>query len=101
PRSFFWASVRDWYFVRMGPCTVYGVPLAPLIWVEGPAAVVVVVAEDVSDDDDAADEEAEDDDPLVLFLRLHAEPANAKAAIAMMTAAVPFVISRISFLSIG
>jgi hypothetical protein len=85
----------------MGPCTVYGVPLAPLIWVDGPAGVVAAAADEVSDeaDDDAAEVLAEDEDPLLLLLWLHAEPINPNAAIAMENAAVRFVISRISFLS--
>ncbi|WP_293340599.1 hypothetical protein [Mycobacterium sp.] len=79
---------------------MYGVPLAPFIWVEGPAGVVAGEADEVSDEagDDAAEVLAEDEDPLLL-LWLHAEPTNPNAAIAMENAAVRFVISRISFLS--
>jgi len=77
---------------------VYGVPLAPLIWVDGPAAVVVAAAGEVSDVD-VADVVAEGDVPLVVLVLWHAEPSSANATIAMENAAVRFVISRISFLS--
>jgi hypothetical protein len=61
----------------------------------GVAAAADVVGEAITDD---TAEDAEVAVPLVL-VRLHADPIKAKPAIAMENAAVPLVISRISFLS--
>jgi hypothetical protein len=82
----------------MGPSTVYGVPLAPGIWVEvGPAAGLLVADEDIMDEDiaDVVDE-------LVASLDLfawHPEPIRANPAIAAVNATVRLVITRITFLS--
>jgi hypothetical protein len=77
---------------------VYGVPLAPGIWVEvGLAAALLVADEDIVDED-VADVVAE----LVASVDLvawHPAPISANAAIAAENAAVCLGIARIIFLS--
>src|ERR1700683_3223464 len=91
PSAFRVAASRDRYLARIGPSTVYCVPLAPAICVEvgAVADVPVAIAEVVGE--------------LVVWPVLvgwlHPAPISATAAVAADKTAVRFVIECISFLS--
>src|SRR5271163_3898400 len=91
PSAFRLAASRDRYLARIGPSTVYSVPLAPAICVEVGAAADVPVA--------IADEVAELAVWPALVAWLHPAPIRATAAVAADKTAVRFVIECISFLS--
>src|ERR1700733_158774 len=89
PSAFRVAASRDWYFARIGPSTVYSVPLAPAICVEVGAADPVATAELVG----------ELVVEPVLLSWLQPGPISATAAAAADKTAVRFAIECISFLS--
>src|ERR1700743_1766206 len=100
PKSFRAFSSRDWYFVRIGPCTVYGCPFAPVIWVVLAAALAVVVADvptlpevEVAADEAGAAVELPASPDLCAS---HPAPTTAKAAIVTEAVAVRIAFARIS-----
>src|SRR5262249_46012792 len=97
PRSLRAFSSSDWYLARMGPSTVYAVPLAPVICVVVGAAPWAVVVHDPAAGDDVAVVVAEPVVSLDLVAWLHPAPISANAVIAAENVAVRFV-ARISFL---
>src|SRR5271163_4951918 len=94
PSAFRVAASRDWYLARIGPSTVYSVPLAPAICVE-----VGAVADGAVAIADVTDELAELAVWPALVPWLHPAPISATAAVAADKTAVRFLIECISFLS--
>ncbi|BBZ51212.1 hypothetical protein MHEI_29290 [Mycobacterium heidelbergense] len=77
---------------------MYAVPLAPVIWVDGAAALALVVAEEPAPAEVVTDDVAEE--PVVsldLFAWPHPAPISANPTIAAENAAARVVIARISF----
>src|ERR1700758_1791565 len=97
PRSFRAFSSRELYLSRMGPWTVYAVPLAPVICVVLGAALGPVGAAAPGVADDVTDVVAEVVVSPDLVAWLHPAPIRANPVIAAEKTAVRFVIARITF----